>query len=354
MKTSVKRYRAMCALAGLLLLPGALAPAAMAREVVDMAGRRVVLPERLERVYIASPPENHLGCAIDPDLMVGLNFPLREQDKPFLSPKFSKLPVIGGFYGLGHTPNLEVMLEARPQLVICWKKNAVSNRFDTFLKRFNIPLAYVALEKLQDYPRDIRLMGQMLDREQRAEKLAAYAEQSLAEILPKAATIPEKEQVRVYYAEGPDGLRTDGRGTWHAELIDLAGGFNVHPGDPDDLFGMQQISLEQVILYQPEVILAQDPGFYQRVFHSPRWRNIPAVKNGRVYLIPNIPFNWFDRPPCFMRLLGLKWVAQTLYPQRFDLDMDREIREFYRLFLQVELSPEDIRQILGASERTKQ
>jgi iron complex transport system substrate-binding protein len=155
----------------------------------------------------------------------------------------------------------------------------------------------VTLERLQDYPRDIRLMGRLLDREQRAEKLAVYAEQSLSQILPQAAAIPETERVRVYYALGRDGLRTDGGGTWHAELIDLAGGFNVHQGDPEDLFGMQQISLEQVMLYQPEVILAQDTEFYKRVFTSPGWRNIPAVKNGRVYLIPSIPFNWFDRPP---------------------------------------------------------
>lgn len=346
-------YRSILVLVGLLLLQGALAPAALAREVADMEGRRLNLPEPLERVYVASPPENHLACAIDPALMVGLNFPLREKDKKFLPPKLWQLPVIGGFFGLGHTPNLEVVLQARPQLVICWKKNAVSNRLDTFLRRFNIPLAYVALEKLQDYPRDIRLMGRLLNREQRSERLAVYAERSLAEILPKAATIPAKEKVRVYYAEGPDGLRTDGRGTWHAELIDLVGGFNVHPGDPDDLFGMQQISLEQVILYQPEVILAQDSGFFERIFASPSWRNIPAVKTGRVYLIPNLPFNWFDRPPSFMRLLGLKWVARTLYPQRFDLDMEKEIREFYRLFLQVELGPEDIRQIFENRERTK-
>jgi len=354
MKRAVNIFRSIRLLAGFLPLLWALAPAAMAREVVDMEGRRLTLPETLERVYVASPPENHLACAIDPNLMVGLNFPLRERNKKFLPAGLEHLPVIGGFFGLGHTPNLEVMLRAKPQLVICWRENAVSNRFDAFLRRFNIPLAYVTLERLQDYPRDIRLMGRLLDREQRAEKLAVYAEQSLSQILPRAAAIPEKRRVRVYYALGRDGLRTDGSGTWHAELIDLAGGFNVHPGDPEDLFGMQQISMEQVMLYQPEVILAQDPGFYDRVLISPIWRKIPAVKNGRVYLIPSIPFNWFDRPPSFMRLLGIKWVAQVLYPELFDLDMEKETRDFYRLFLKTDPSPEDIRTILHQTEGINQ
>ncbi|ABA87414.1 ABC transporter, periplasmic metal-binding protein, TroA_e family [Syntrophotalea carbinolica DSM 2380] len=339
----VRGVLAVLLAAGMLLFP---AGNAAARQVVDMVGRRIELPESLQRVYVASPPENHLACVIDPSLMVGLNLPLKERDLKYLPPQLWHLPVIGGFYGLGHTPNLEVLLRSKPQLVICWQKNAIDAHFDDFLKRTGIPVAYMTLEALQDYPRDIRAMGNMLDRPRRAEELAAYAEATLRQILPKVAAIPEAERVRVYYAEGADGLSTDGRGTWHAELIDLAGGLNVHEGDVEDLYGMEKVSMEQVLLYRPDVILVQDPGFFKRIFSSPQWRRVPAVKNRRVYLIPRIPFNWFDRPPCFMRLLGLKWLAQTLYPQRFHLEMDQETREFYRLFLQSNLSAEDIRSIL--------
>lgn len=323
---------------------------ATARETVDMKGRRIDVPEPLLRVYVASPPENHLACAIDPSLMVGLNFPIGERDRKYLPRVLWDLPVIGGFFGPGHTPNLEVLLRARPQLVLCWQKNAVDAKFDAFLQRFHIPIAYISLEHLEDYPANIRLMGRMLGRTPRAEKLAAYAAGSLTQILPRAAAIPAGERVRVYYAEGPDGLRTDARGSWHTELIRLAGGVNVHEGDIEDLFGMEQVSMEQVLLYRPEVILVQDPSFFQRIYSLPGWRHVPAVQNRRVYLIPRVPFNWFDRPPSFMRLLGLKWVAHTLYPQRFAIDMEGETREFYRLFLQVELTPDDIRYILENGE----
>lgn len=343
------RQKGSCAVLLLLVVILSVVSAG-AREAEDMVGRRITLPEPLQRVYVASPPENHLACAIDPSLMVGLTLPLKAGDRKFLPAKVGQLPVIGGFFGQGHTPNLEVLLKARPQLVICWQKNAVDTKFDAFLQRFDIPVAYFTLERLQDYPANIRLMGQLLGRPQRSEKLAAYAEQILREILPRVEAIPAAQRVRVYYAEGADGLSTDGRGTWHAELIDLAGGFNVHPGDVDNLYGMEKVTLEQVLMYRPEVILVQDPTFYHRVFASPQWRHVPAVKNRRVYLIPNVPFNWFDRPPSFMRLLGLKWLAHSLYPQRFDINMQQEMREFYRLFMQVDISPEDTRNILHEGE----
>lgn len=341
---AIVRGALLVLLAGGFLLP--LVGDAAAREVVDMVGRRIDLPDPLQRVYVASPPENHLACIIDPSLMVGLNFPLKDRDRKYLPLDLWRLPVIGGFFGLGHTPNLEVLLRTKPQLVICWQKNAIDAQFDDFLKRAGIPVAYMTLEALQDYPRDIRAMGRLLGRPRRAEELAVYAEETLRQILPKVADIPKSERVRVYYAEGADGLSTDGRGTWHAELIDLAGGLNVHEGDVEDLYGMEKVSMEQVLLYRPEVILVQDPTFFQRIYASPQWRRVPAVKNRRVYLIPRIPFNWFDRPPCFMRLLGLKWVARILYPQRFPLDIGQEMREFYRLFLRSELTAEDIRIIL--------
>ena len=101
--------------------------------------------------------------------------------------------------------------------------------------------------------------------------------------------------------------------------------------------GMEKISFEQVMLYNPDVILVMENVFYKGVFSDPRWQQIKAVKNKKVYLIPNQPFNWFDRPPSFMRLLGVKWLANALYPEVFHDDMVKETKAFYKLFLQKDI-----------------
>ena len=72
-----------------------------------------------------------------------------------------------------------------------------------------------------------------------------------------------------------------------------------------------------------------------------------AVKDKRVYLIPYEPFNWFDRPPSFMRLLGIKWLLNLLHPDRFPVDMVAETQNFYRLFLGVELTAAQAREVLN-------
>ena len=119
----------------------------------------------------------------------------------------------------------------------------------------------------------------------------------------------EENRVRVYYAEGTDGLSTERSQSFHAELIPLAGGINVHQGTALDHYGMEKISMEQLLLYDPEVILIKEKSFFDHIFTDPRWQNLRAVKEHRVYLIPFEPFNWFDRPPSYHAGAGHQMAA---------------------------------------------
>jgi iron complex transport system substrate-binding protein len=100
------------------------------------------------------------------------------------------------------------------------------------------------------------------------------------------------------------------------------------------------------MLYDPDVILVMENLFYDRVFSDPLWRRLRAVRNKKVYLIPGQPFNWFDRPPSFMRLLGVKWLANLLYPKHYSINMVKETKMFFKLFLGVELKQQEARNIL--------
>jgi len=100
------------------------------------------------------------------------------------------------------------------------------------------------------------------------------------------------------------------------------------------------------MLHNPDVILVMENVFYKSVFSDPRWQRIKAVKNKKVYLIPNQPFNWFDRPPSFMRLLGAKWLANILYPERYHANMVKETQEFFKLFLGIDLNAREAKAVL--------
>ncbi|QEM68963.1 ABC transporter substrate-binding protein [Geobacter sp. FeAm09] len=332
-----------------LLLNLILAPSLHAREITDMAGRRVVVPDVIRRVFTSSPPATYMMYALDPTLLVGSNYSVKEQDKRFLRPEFTRLPVAGGMFGQGHTVNMETLLALKPDIVLSWSTwgSKADELFVERMRKAGIPTVFIKLDRLEDYPDAFRFMGDLFGRRERAKQLGTYASETLRTMAGIAARIPEKERLRVYYAEGTDGLSTEGEKSWHAQLIPMAGGKNVHKGGQSDQAGMEKVSMEQVLMYNPDVILTHDRIFYASLAKDRRWHDVRAVAGKRVYLIPTVPFNWFDRPPSFMRLLGLKWLAGTLYPKRYPLDIRTETRKFYRLFLGVELSERDIREILN-------
>ncbi len=321
----------------------------LGREIVDMSGRKVTIPDTITKVVGISPPATYLLYAIDPKIIAGLNFPLRKDEKKYIIEGYDKLPVIGGMFGQGRTLNLEVLLKVNPDFVLywAWHNDAANSKIDKAMGQLTIPRLAVRLDSITDYPIALQLLGEALQKEDRAKQLQNYATAALSEVKAVVTEIPEERKVSVYYAEGLDGLSTEKSGSSHAELIPLAGGINVHKGEELNTFGMDKISMEQLLLYNPEVILVKEESFFAEIFSDPRWKNIRAVQSGRVYLIPHQPFNWFDRPPSFMRLLGMKWLLSVLHPNDYQIDMVVETRAFYQLFLGVKLSEKDAEEILG-------
>ncbi|WP_020587642.1 ABC transporter substrate-binding protein [Desulfobacter curvatus] len=308
--------------------------------ITDMHGREVEVPDQIHTVFGTSPPVSYMLYAIAPELVAGLNFPFREKEKQYLPARLQTLPVVGGWFGQGRKPNLETLMQVNPDVVLAWymKNSPVSRKAEEMLIPMGFRLVYISLDKLEDYPETFRFLGRLLHREKRAAALADYAQETIDRIKAVRDAIPESDKVSVYYAEGMDGLSTECDASVHAELLSLCGGKNVHICPSRTIYGMEKVSIEQVMHYAPEVIVSYEQGFYDAIFHDPRWQNIPAVQNKRVYQIPSASLNWFDRPPSFMRLLGARWLLNKLYPEKYDVDIVDETQRFYSLFLNVSLN----------------
>lgn len=158
--------------------------------------------------------------------------------------------------------------------------------------------------------------------------------------------VPVSRRPKVYYAEGVDGLSTECADSMHTEVLRLAGDVDVYRCHAAIGAGMEKISLEQVLTYNPDVMVAQEKFFYDKVYRDPSWQQVKAVREHRVYLIPRTPLNWFDRPPSFMRFLGLEWLVNRLYPKEYPIDLVKQTKSFYATFLGTTLSDEDVREII--------
>jgi iron complex transport system substrate-binding protein len=321
---------------------------AMAREIVDMAGRKVVIPDKVTRVFGSAPPLNVLLNAVAPEMMIGLSFKIDEPAKKFFTPRARELPVVGGVFGLGQQMSPETVLALQPDLALAWKSPFVDQaKIEEAFARMGIPVVFISLDTLADWPRALRFTGRLLGHGAAAETEAAYVEKALAKLAATVGKLPENRRPRVYYAEGTDGLVTDCNRSFHTEAIELAGGYNVYRCQSRDHLGMEKVSIEQVLVFDPEIIIVQDRPAAAAIRSDPRWQGVRAVRAGRIHLVPRWPHNWVDRPPSAVRALGAQWLAKLFHPDLYPFDVRRETRDFYRLFFGVVPSDSDIDELLS-------
>lgn len=316
---------------------------AAAREIVDMAGRHVTVPDRIERVWASAPPLSVLLMVAAPDTMTGVNLVPAADAARYPPAGVGGLPVLGGVYGVGRAANPEDVLATRPQVALAWKSAMVDPAMvEGFFAKIGVPVVFIALDTLADWPAALRFTADLLGRPGSTQRQAEYVERAMARVRAAVGPVPEREQVRVYYAEGPAGLATDCHRSFHTEAIELAGGWNIHRCEQHSHMGMEAVSLETVMAGDPQVLIAQDPKFAAAVRSDSRWQAVRAVREGQVLAVPQLPMNWLDRPPSVMRALGIQWLAQRFYPARFQVDLRQETRAFYKLFLHVDLTEADL------------
>ena len=112
----------------LFVLFGISVTLADAREITDMAGHKVMLPDSIKKVYAPSAYGSYIMYSIDQTLLARRIFPLKEEEKKYFRKEAQSLPVIGSLFGQRQTGSIDLLLKAKPDLIILW--SAKRSAFD--------------------------------------------------------------------------------------------------------------------------------------------------------------------------------------------------------------------------------
>lgn len=324
------RNSALALLLCLLALP------AWARSVTDGAGRTVAVPDRIARVFAAGSPAAITLYALAPDALLGWTSPFTAEEAAFLPPRYAALPVLGRLTGRANTANLETVLAARPDIILDLGDVDPTHVALAERTQEQTGLPYLLYDgALARTPELLTALGALLGVEREAAGLSLYARRTLDAVKDALAHLPPGRRPRVYYARGADGLETALAGSINTELLDFLGAVNV--AATPSRHNTATVSPEQVLAWDPDVVITMDRRFFRAVWTSPVWRGVAAVRARRVYLLPDLPFGWFDSPPALNRLIGLRFLAAKLYPDLFPGDLGAAVRDFYRRFYHLDL-----------------
>lgn len=327
------------------------APEAETFIFTDSTGREVELPTNITKVASGGPLANIMIYAVKPEVIVGWSGAPSKSAQKYIDEAYWNLPEYGKFFGNAEDFNREALMASAPDVVIDvgqWDEEYKA-QLDELQEQIGIPVILVEAN-LEQNPAAYRTIGELLGETERGEALASYCEDVLADAKEKAASIPEEDRKTVYYGEGEDGLSTILSGTIHSQIYELVGAEIVVDADSAQVQqGGGTVSMEQVMAWNPDVIMFVDGSIYDTVGDDASWGALSAIQNGTYYEIPTEPYNWLGRPPGPNRMIGVRWLGNLLYPEVFDYDIEQEVKDFFSLFYRYDLTDAEVQELLGNS-----
>ena len=160
------------------------------------------------------------------------------------------------------------MIALKPDLIL--DVGSTSSTFVSLAERVQqqTGIPYALLDgRFDAVAQTYRKLGELIGRKSEAEKLARYADDTFKIIADRTASIAPSARPRVYYARGPRGLVTGLGGSINVETIEMLAQ-NVAGANKG---GLANVSIEQVLLWNPDVIVTIDQDFAASVRSDPAW-----------------------------------------------------------------------------------
>lgn len=242
----------------------------------------------------------------------------------------------------GFAPNIETLLDIRPDIV--WQWGHMGDELLAPLRDAGLPsaaLLYGTEERTRAW---IRLIGQSLGQDARAQAQLQWRSAVHTEIARATRALrPTQRPGVLYLSRYAPQYRAAGGNTSFEYDIALAGGRNVASA----ISGAQSVNIEQIMAWAPEVILIGnfDPGLTpETLYRDPLFADVPAVRAHRVYQIPAGGYPW--DPPSQESPLYWQWLGLLLHPELFDWPLRERITRAYADLYGYTPDAQDLNQIL--------
>ena len=311
-------------------------PAPATVQFTDSVGRVVELPADITKIAISGPLAQIVLFALCPDKLVGVASKWDATAEQYLATEYYNLPELGQLYGGKGELNLETLLASGAQVVIDVgePKDSIVSDLDALQEQTGIPFVHItatASTMAEAYTK----LGELLNMPEEAKTLSDYCAKVYARTLEIANSA---QKVNLIYCLGDTGLNVIANGSYHAEILDLLANNVAVVEDPSSKGSGNEVDMEQILLWNPDVILFAPGSIYSTVGSDPAWQQVNAIKNGTYYEVPMGPYNWMGFPPSIQRYLGMMWMAQLLYPDTAQYDLYTEVATYFKLFYHSELT----------------
>lgn len=267
-----------------------------------------------------------------------------------VAPQLKDIPIVAS----ENDPNIEDLLSKRVQVVFSmYFRKGVEKMTDAGIPvvvpqfaadndNSGLPQNESEFEDL--VKQEMILYGKVMgsEAEKNADDWCEYFDQKVKYVKSRTESLNSSQRPTVFWGKGPDPQITHTKNSYPQWYVEIAGGNYVAENVTGA--GAQTISIEQIIKWNPDFIFLGRVNNTSIVMGDPKWKNIKAVQNENVYLSP-AGVSWWDYGS--EGVLFMEFVAKTIHPELFgDLDMTKEVKEYYSRFYNYDLLDDEANRIL--------
>lgn len=320
----------------------------------DDYGREVELRKDITKIVASGPNAQMILVTLAPEMMVGLAEAPSMDKAKYFPDYYIDMPTLGQFYGKKMSLNLENLMQTDTEIIIDVGEiqEEGNEDMDTIQKQTGIATIYVEAD-LNTYPDAYRKLGKILGKEEEAEKLATYCEETIEMAKKIKGSLSNKDIKSILFGVNSTGLNCNVEGSIQAEVIPFIGAKNAIQVEEEEVNGRDggnPMNLEQIYKIDPDVVIVADGGPYDKMKdQDSQWKELTAVKNDKYYEIPCDPYSWMSAPPSVNQVLGARWLMSVVYPELYEGDIYQDVKDYYKLFWHYELSDAEVNDFLKNS-----
>lgn len=318
------------------------------QEFTDSTGRTVILPANITKIAISGPLSQIYILPLAGDMLVGVSTAYAEDAQSYLPAYIYEKAEIGQLYGGKGEMDLEALLAAAPDVVIDIgePKKTTADDLTTLTEQTGIPFIHIDAT-VATAPEAYRILGKLLCREEKAEELAVWCENTYAMITDMMMQVDAAgARKTLLYCLGDKGVNVIVQGSFHAETINFMSDNLAVVEDVVSSGAGNEVDLEQILLWNPDVIIFAPDSCYENIASSEQWQSIGAVSRDDFYKTPSGPYGWLSSPPAVQRYLGMLWLGDLLYSEYSEYDLQTAVTEYYRLFYGCDLTDDMYQELM--------
>lgn len=313
--------------------------------ITDMGGRTVTIPRDISRVAALGGPSYEKMIMLGQVNKMVLSMPISSKWAQAISPEIKNVQSTASF----QDPNIEDLIDKKVQAVFFWDTpQPVSKMTSAGIPVITIQVSSGNPTNAKDFvnfeKQEVQVFGSVLGAEakKKADDWCKYFDEKVNYVTSRTSKLKENEMPKVYYVRGPEALTVHGKNSYTEWYVEMAGGNLVTKNTPKEI--MDTVTMEQVIVWNPDVILMGRVDNTELITKDPKWENVKAVKDGKVFVNPDGVFSWdySSEGPLLM-----EYIAKILHPDMFeDLDMLKEVKDYYSRFYNYKLTDDQADRIL--------